>query len=133
MNKPTALFFTACHHLYGGDEDAAGVAYDLVRSTGFTGFGRGRRMAALEVVAPALARALRVVGCDIIYVEADNPRACYRAAAREYARAEAAGPDLHLSEAPDGWRSWVWVALYRLQEQAEYERLGLPGFDLTRV
>lgn len=92
MNRPTAIFFTVAHYLYQGDEDAVGLAYDLVRSTGLTGFGRERKWAALKKVAPSLASMLweaRNLGFDIIYVEAENPIKTYKRLKKEIEKAEA--------------------------------------------
>ena len=124
MNKPTAIFFAVVHYMYDGDKDAIGVAYDLVKSTGFTGFGRARRWAALKKVAPQLAEQLEKNSVDIIYIDTENPEATYRAVAREIRRAEKwldengavpavcvylGTPKTYQDFWPDGWRYYIWA------------------------
>lgn len=123
MNRPTAKFLAVAHYLYGGNEDAVGAAYSLVRANGFSGsVGRARRLAALARVAPELAGELDALGVDVHYVDAgDEPRGAYRAVVREVRQAEAAlrsgGPVPPVCVAlgvgpaadwPDGWRRGVW-------------------------
>jgi len=125
MNSPTAKFFAVAHVLFDGDEDAIGLAYSLVTSDGFTGFGRARRGEALSRVAPELAAALDENSVDIIYVHAKNPLAAYRAVAREAKKAREELNGVPVPEVcvtlrtelttswPSDWRFHVWAIINR--------------------
>jgi hypothetical protein len=131
LNSPTAKFFTAVHYLYDGDIDAVGIAYDLVLSTGFTGFGRERRELAIFKIAPDLALALSSARVDLLYIYAEEPRRAYKIVVREITRAEkwinengtvpamcvALQTPLHGKTPywPDGWRYWVWALVNQLK------------------
>lgn len=139
MNGPTARFFAVAHLIYGGNEDAVGVAYSTVISGGFSNFGRDRRMAALRMVAPDLAAALEFFHVDVLYVMADNPLIAYRAVREEVVRAfnwiDANGiaPSMAIAlsnpgwPVKDGWRLAVWDVVNRAMADTGYrQNSGIP-------
>lgn len=121
LNRPTAAFFTATYYLYGGNSDAIGVAYDLVLSTGFTGFGRERRKEAIKKIAPDLATALSEAGVDFLYIYAEDPHMVYKTVTREISRAEkwmaenSPVTTPYWPSGPSGWKYSVWELVWERQ------------------
>lgn len=147
INRPTAGFFTAMYYHFDGDIDAIGMAYDLVQSTGFTGYGRARRMEALEKVAPELAGVIQEHNVDILYVVSESPRHAYRTVYHEIQRGERTiteavpqvcvalrTPDLMESWPNVPWRYVVWsIVNYFKMDDVDRATSGIPLPRDTRV